>query len=288
MLKRLLKAFWVALFACLVLGYVSLVWYASQAPGSSQYERRTYHTNEKAGQRNPPQTLWEWVTHDAIAVFTFFLAAFTGALFWVSIIEMRYLRRADKTARKLAKITKQQTAILAAQADIALKQHELERLQFIADKRPRLRIRNVVVRPASVTGYEPTLFHPGQYVGGQCYIANSGGIDAVVVEAHCEVFVTNVQLPMERPYEGKNGNSAIRPTIPPGGSVPFPFQSDTIISEHQSQAVRNGIGYRLYLLGWVEYEDIKGVRRRTAFCRKYDAATGRFAAVDDPDYEHEE
>lgn len=163
---------------------------------------------------------------------------------------------------------------------------ELARDEFIADKRPRLRVRNVVVRPASVTGYYPTLFHPKQFVGGQCYIANHGGTDAIIVEAHCEVFWTNIPLPMQRPYEGKN--AAIRSTIPPGGSLPFPFQSDRPLGERESDDIKSGGNCQIYVLGWVEYDDLRGVRRRTAFCRMYDPVRLRFFAVDDLDYEHEE
>jgi hypothetical protein len=165
---------------------------------------------------------------------------------------------------------------------------EGSRKEFIATHRPRLRVRNVVVKPASITGYHPTLFHPGELVGGQITIANFGNSAAHVTEAHCEVFVTHVPLPMERPYEGKNGNSPIRPVIEAGSSVPLQFQSDFLLSERQSDDILQGGNHQLYVLGWVEYRDKLGIGRRTAFCRKYDWERRRLHAVEDPDYEHEE
>jgi hypothetical protein len=44
----------------------------------------------------------------------------------------------------------------------------------------------------------------------------------------------------------------------------------------------------IYVMRWIEYRDEIGTPRRAAFCRCYNADTGRFFAVDDPDYEHAE
>lgn len=232
--------------------------------------------------------LFEWALRDAISVYTLVLALFTGCLFFVSLYEIGLLRRQDKTTRELIGVTDKQTHIMGAQADEMVKQKEIARQQFIADKRPRLRVRNVVVRPASITSFSSSIFFPHQFVSGQCYVSNHGGTDAKVVEAHCEVFWTDAPLPMERPYEGKNGNSAIRATIPAGGSIPLQFQSDRPLGEREPDDILSRGNCQIYVLGWVEYEDLRSVRRRTAFCRKYDPVRRRFFPIDDPDYEHEE
>jgi hypothetical protein len=41
-------------------------------------------------------------------------------------------------------------------------------------------------------------------------------------------------------------------------------------------------------MGWINYADDLGFVRRTAFCRRFNPESGRFVAVDDPDYEHAE
>jgi hypothetical protein len=51
-------------------------------------------------------------------------------------------------------------------------------------------------------------FKTGDFVTGQLYVINVGGTPANIMESHCEVFYTDrVSLPMERPYEGKDGNN---------------------------------------------------------------------------------
>jgi hypothetical protein len=45
---------------------------------------------------------WEWAAKDAITVYTFLLAIFTGALARISIVQIHYLRRADQTAQTAA------------------------------------------------------------------------------------------------------------------------------------------------------------------------------------------
>jgi len=51
-------------------------------------------------------------------------------------------------------------------------------------------------------------------------------------------------------------------------------------------------GWRLYVMGWIEYTDDSNNQRRTTFCREYrqisNSPKSRFFPVDDPDYEHEE
>jgi hypothetical protein len=48
------------------------------------------------------QRFWEWTTHDAVSFYTAVLALFTIVLGVVSIVQIRYLRRADVTARTSA------------------------------------------------------------------------------------------------------------------------------------------------------------------------------------------
>ena len=239
----------------------------------------TSHSNNKSESIDP---------NERLANYTFWLMLFTGALVGFGGLQIRLLFKSDKTARLNVAIARKQMRLTGYQADILTKQKEIARIEFIATHRPRLRVRNVVVKPVSVTGFKPTVFHPGQFVSGQCYIANSGGSAAHITEAHCDVFITSNPLPMERPYEGQDGNSAIKLTIEAGTSVPLPFQSTSQISSRESEDILSGGNYRIYVMGWVEYSDDMNIMRRTAFCRKYDFIRRRFYPVDDPDYEHEE
>jgi hypothetical protein len=146
-------------------------------------------TNADAGRDSKKQhyheSFLQRATDDPVAVVTLFLAIATVALAYVS------WRAATDTRRAL---------ILA--------------------QRPRIRIRNVVVRVPRF--YGGRVFHPNELVLGQLYIVNVGGAEARLIEAHCEMYWTNPgvdTLPMERPYEGQNarfpGRLGTRTICPP-------------------------------------------------------------------------
>jgi hypothetical protein len=46
--------------------------------------------------------------------------------------------------------------------------------------------------------------------------------------------------------------------------------------------------FPLHVYGYLVYADDTGNTRTTAFCRRWYAGLGRFAAVSDPDYEYED
>jgi hypothetical protein len=185
--------------------------------------------------------------------------------------------RSAYAAKKAAK------AAESAARETMLQAEDLRQAKIL-EHRPRLHIRNVVLR-------QP-LFQRGMPIHGQFYVSNVGGVRAHVVESHCEILWNVNGLPMERPYEGKDGNNAIpgNPTIAPGSSTvgvfisEAPFLLDAIPGSSQP-----GIP-KLYILGWVDYMDDLAIRRRVAFCREFMQREGsaRFYPVNDPDYEYEE
>lgn len=165
------------------------------------------------------------------------------------------------------------------------------RRALLLAQRPRIRIRNVIVKPPRIPSYTPMIFFPRQLIDGQLYIVNVGGTEATLIEAHCEVYWENVgvhTLPMERPYEGENPSiPSLRISLQPGQSIPLPFGSTKQIDERELDQILAG-HLLIYVLGFVAYIDKLGMERRTAFCRQYDHLRRRFFAVEDPDYEHEE
>ncbi len=44
---------------------------------------------------------------------------------------------------------------------------------------------------------------------------------------------------------------------------------------------------KLFVMGWVQYEDADGIPRRTMFCYAYCRVCDRFFPTKDPDYEVE-
>ena len=169
---------------------------------------------------------------------------------------------------------------------------KLARAEFIANQRPILRVRNIVVHPPHRNIVpQPSIFQHGELVTGQLYVSNIGGTPATLVEHYVMVRWSQDELPMERPYEGDDGTLFSKyPRIEAGGSYPIPFQSkNTIESGEIATFIRNGQNaWKLWVMGWVDYMDNSNVRHRTAFCRRYNLSNGRINQAEDYDYEHEE
>src|SRR5882672_1771226 len=89
-------------------------WQSSTEPSRQlSYDSHANSTNYKPTEYYPfnrfgewVTQFWGWSTHDPVAFFTFVLAIFTGSLVIVSGIQIRYLRRADETARTAADAAK--------------------------------------------------------------------------------------------------------------------------------------------------------------------------------------
>jgi hypothetical protein len=210
---------------------------------------------------------WEKLVTDPNATFTAAVAAFTLALVVVGGWQARRLKQTVDLTRE----------------DIAF------------NYRPKLRVRNVVVsKPQPIHAAPSDLFQQGDFVAGQLFVVNIGGRPAEIVESHCETFYTNQGgLPMERPYEGKDGNNFLgKPKLNPGESATGIFQSEMPLGAEANDIILLAQGAHLYVLGWIEYRDDRQVIRRTAFCRLYRVGANqwhpRLYPVDDLDYEHEE
>lgn len=175
-------------------------------------------------------------------------------------------------------------------ASAATEQIRLGREEFNATHRPRVRVRNIVLSHPQNDTSEDDDFKPGELITGQFYLSNIGDSPAIIKEILCLVFVAEWgRLPMKRPYEGQNGISLSNAKLAPGSSMPWVFQSDTIFTKRQAEALQHpSEAMRAFVLGWIAYEDTTQTIRRTAFCRMYQPQSGRFVMVVDTDYEHEE
>jgi hypothetical protein len=169
--------------------------------------------------------------------------------------------------------------------------------EFIATHRPKLRVRNIDIHQPRIGDVEARelrprvtspLFTSGTHVSGQFYISNVGDTAAQITEIGCWVEWMREPLPMSRPYEGENGNVSIQERLEAGQTLPVPFMSARLMGEEGTDVYRGNSNWRIYVMGWVEYVDDRRTPRRTAYCREYRSTEGRFFAVEDPDYEHEE
>lgn len=171
---------------------------------------------------------------------------------------------------------------------------QIER-EYIANHRPQLRIRNVVVRLPTGRNAPVRLFAPGYLVSGQLYVVNVGDTAATITETGCWVKWSKLPLPMDRPYEGQDPQPFLRAQrLEPGASLPLPFQSVEVMGLVGEDLWLGNVGWKLWVMGWVAYTDDRKTPRRTAFCREYlpgppgAPENGVFVAVNNPDYEHQE
>ena len=170
---------------------------------------------------------------------------------------------------------------------------KLARDEFVASWRPKLRVRNIIASDFLTGLNEPQIFTSGHSLQYQFYVSNIGGTAARITEAFAMTFQRPSGLPMARPYEGKSGNLPVpSETLYPGQSIPFSFTNWEIMDDSAKTIGSQVIGHqRLFVMGWIVYQDDIGIARRTAFCREFMQGPwddGRFCAVSDPDYEYEE
>ena len=238
---------------------------------------------------------------DRIADYTWWLSAFTLGLAAVSSLQIFFLIRADKTARLMAQTAKVQTEkmgewaniaekqmlIAGQQTDIQLKQHAVGRLQFIADKRPRLHVRHVVVGIP--------LARDPEKITGSLVVVNQGGTEARILDSRCRIYWDSVGLPMDPPLYDAKSLPLHGPDDGPivaGASIIYSIAATELLSDaYRHNIVSRGI--KLYVMGYIRYADLDEKERFMGFCREYEppAVSGghsRFKRVDNEDYEYQD
>ncbi len=98
MYTKLQKTLWTAAFIVFIAGFVALCSRAQQAERAAHYQP-TYKYHYENAEGRGGKSIWERTTDDPVALFTFWLVIFTGALSAVSMVQISFLNRSDKTAR---------------------------------------------------------------------------------------------------------------------------------------------------------------------------------------------
>jgi hypothetical protein len=186
-----------------------------------------------------------------------------------------------RASEAMLALTRESNAITARATD-------LTRQSFLLSHRPKLAVRNVVVRvPQGNQDIASVAQRLSQGVidsvpGGELYVVNDGDADGKIIRMHSEI-LDGERLPMAPPYEGKPGTS-LDVNLAPGVQILVPFPSEPFIRQHSVERVAGG-WEKFWVLGWIEYVDGTGNTRRTLFCRQWSNESSRFSAVGDADYE---
>lgn len=167
--------------------------------------------------------------------------------------------------------------------------------EFTATFRPAILIRNIVIHPdAGQDLFVKPFAGRQEQFSGQFYIENVGTGDALIKEAFFGLYALQGFLPMRRPYEGLDGNSAVTTrAVKAGESATILFNTSLLYGHHGkdepdiSPRLFKTKNYLLYAMGWISFADRSGSLRRVNFCRLFDDDRARFQPLDPPvpDYE---
>ena len=191
-------------------------------------------------------------------------------------------------------LTEKQFLLAGRQCDLAEKQYGLQRLQFLAEHRPRIKIRSVGLSKAP--GDWP--IEEAKPIVGSLVIWNDGASDAVILETQYMFLMSHQGLPMVPPLDSGQAKHLIVETphtLIGHGSLLVPIEWGR--QGPRGAAIRTGSEV-LYLFGAIRYHggDINmadGTMRERwmGFCRRYVlpefmGGDGRFISIDNPDYEY--
>lgn len=244
--------------------------------------------------------LWFWITEHATVLAAVVSAVAAAVIAWFTVTLASATRglkaSADQQvaeAKALRKIAEAQEAISGAQTDVLIAQKQIARQQFLAEHRPKLRVRHVSIVTADHIGH-PTLFfkHGGEVKGGLA-VVNVGGTKATVVESRYRIYVSRSGLPASAPYDRSFHKLLLDGQIlDVGESCAIPIK-DEIVMEPPSAGTDVELrqfergGWQIYVMGQIRYQDEGGCDRFMGFCRLR-GSDGRFRIVDDQDYEFED
>jgi len=169
-----------------------------------------------------------------------------------------------------------QIGVLVVQVIVLYRSIAIVETAAASRNRPRL-----VVRHANLEVFESDRLAKVHWLA-----ENMGTADATILEAYATLAVIRRgTLPAMPQYDQRNHAIGGLP-IEIGRTVGFVQFSMNEITFGEHEAVTKTQTGVIFLYGYLIYEDAAKTRRRTGFCRLYDAASGRFTVFDDPHYEY--
>ncbi len=219
------------------------------AQGPQQDERGASAQQEQHTQEGK-ESLWHPSTYEPITALTVALVVFTAVLAVVAIIQIRFLARADETARIAANAAKRSADALIT----------LERPWMVAV------VDQVSLSEGIAAATEDAPFDfevPIKFI-------NEGRTTAFIGVFHVECAVSDYPRPakgikLEVEMDGR--------AIGPGGSEEFPLGIGLRIYKHIADTILSGNDV-IWMFGYLEYTDFFGEERRTNFCFDHNMGMG--------------
>jgi hypothetical protein len=217
------------------------------------------------------------------------LAVFTDELARGAHEQYTEMRLARALAERGLDLEEKQFLLAERQCDLAGRQHGLQREQYLAEHRPRIKIRSIgITRPPA-----GALFQSDRVVKGSLVIVNVGASEATLRQADYRFFCKSGGLPMAPPLQQVKQlfESMLPYTMSGHESCLIPIESDGPLGEEAREILVGGPAH-LYVMGAVLFSDWNLKERWMGFCQKYtlpqtSAGEGRFVPVENPDYEYE-
>jgi hypothetical protein len=235
----------------------SFVWAIDQPKYGQHINNAETHTVSGANEHQPPQTLrqrlsaiWKRTWDEPVAFYTFVLSIFTALLAFISLIQIGFLFRTDKTARVAAN-----AADLNARAAIGV-----ELPIIIIDRMNLVHIPGVA---GSIVGALPEKVKPIvvlKNIGRTAAELTSGCIEANVFE----------RLPETPVY--KHIFSFVPGTLLiEDGRYQIPFNEYTVTLDSNERHAVAAEARFFWLYGFLKYQDFLGFPHEVRFCARWEA-----------------
>lgn len=238
---------------------------------------------------------------ERVAYYTKVLAIFTGALAGFAVVQLWFLLRADsiaaesasaatvaaRAAEKAAESAGAQIGISGRQVDLLDQQKQIQRLQFFAEHRPKLVLRDVYLTDPS--SYDVVSFE----------LSNMGGTAAKIIGG----FVAFTRVSSERDFKDPKSwalGTASQSRIEPGEMAVFKCNAATGLATHLRYPGMDRIINlddpdppklaHTYFFGVIQYSDERtdgqAVVRSTVFRRLFHQGDSLFMRTGNPDHEY--
>jgi hypothetical protein len=259
-----------AAFLFALIGVAFFGGYAGMHPYSDNPDEAAKRASHEADEGHKPQTVWGWITGTPESAGTIILCFITLGLSLVTgglyIATVRIARGSEEASA--AALTASTTAT------------NLAREEFLASHRPELKIHFI-----RILEFEPKPPPDEQAVRVKFGVMNIGTSKAFVTGS--AVYLEYLYRTDLRYLPELKRNDEIAPRrFMVGATDSYIISGDRWSGSIHVHGAHMGPEFKkLYLYGWIVYEDALKAPRTMYFCRRYRPKLGRFVPVDDPDYE---